>query len=95
MQLNLFEPTILRQVYLTAKSKRSAFYQLILTTYQGKFYVLKESGAGGKVLDRRFWPQPDEKTAIKFYERKVKEKLKSDRKRRYEKKWEYIDGFKV
>jgi len=44
-----------------------------------EFYLIKESGAGDRLLDRRRWgPYPMAK-ALKLFERKIREKLNPDR----------------
>lgn len=76
MQLQLFERNIIYDVYLVADSKKQAFYRLRLV-YDGiKYFVEKESGAGGRVLDRRQWHQPDQERAGLVFARKLAAKLK-------------------
>jgi len=77
MQLLMFERNIIYDVYLVADSKKQAFYRLMLV-YDGiKYFVEKESGAAGKILDRRQWPQPDRERAGLVFARKLAQKLKS------------------
>lgn len=83
MQLLMFERNIIYDVYLVADSKKQAFYRLMMV-YDGiKYFVEKESGAAGKILDRRQWPQPDREKAGLVFARKLAEKLKVGRKRQY------------
>ena len=77
MQLKLFERNVIFDVTLNADSKKQAFYRLTMVLDCGKYYVEKESGANGKTLDRRQWPQPDRERAGLFFARKLATKLKS------------------
>lgn len=89
MQLKLFEDTVLREVELIApESPKKAFWRLRLVFCRGAYRIDKESGGGGKILDRRSWPQRDRERAERVFDRKVAEKLKPGRKRIYEKKAE-------
>ncbi len=77
MQLLMFERNIIYDVYLVADSKKQAFYRLMLVLNNGKYYIEKESGAAGKILDRRQWPQPDRERAGLVFARKLAEKLRN------------------
>ncbi|MBF0232940.1 MAG: hypothetical protein HQK65_07865 [Desulfamplus sp.] len=44
-----------------------------------KYWVLKESGIGNKVLDRRKWPCESLELAEKLVKKKIKEKTNPDR----------------
>ena len=77
MQLLMFERNIIYDVYLVADSKKQAFYRLMLVLNNGKYFVEKESGANGKTLDRRQWPQPDRERAGLVFARKLAAKLKN------------------
>lgn len=83
MQLLMFERNIIYDVYLVADSKKQAFYRLMLVFDGIKYFVEKESGANGKTLDRRQWPQPDRERAGLVFARKLAGKLKSGRERQY------------
>lgn len=83
MQLKLFERNVIFDVTLNADSKKQAFYRLTMVLDCGKYYVEKESGAAGKILDRRQWPQPDRERAGLVFARKLAAKLKSGRERQY------------
>ena len=83
MQLLMFERNIIYDVYLVADSKKQAFYRLMLVFDGIKYFVEKESGAAGKILDRRQWQQPDRERAGLAFARKLAEKLKSGRERQY------------
>lgn len=66
---------------IAPQSPKKAFYRIwIAKQDEGGFLVQKESGASGKVLDRRSWACKGEKTAWAFYERKVREKTNRKRK---------------
>ena len=77
-QIHLF-PTITDWIELEAKSPKRAFWKLMLEECMAEFWIIKESGAGDRVLDRRRWgPYPMAK-ALKLFERKIREKLNPDR----------------
>lgn len=78
-QLSLF-PICLRMVKLQADSKKKAWWKLELLELNGEYFIEKQSGIPGKVLDTRKWPQNSLKSAVKTYNRKVKEKLNPERK---------------
>ena len=63
------------------ESPQKAFYRIWIEKVGEKsFLVQKESGAAGKVLDRRSWKYDDEGRAWAFYRRKVREKTNPKRK---------------
>lgn len=73
-------------VHLVApESPRQAFYALALFKAPQGYQVSKESGIGQTVLDRRVWSFEDIEDAFRFYHRRLKSKLRSERKspRRY------------
>lgn len=72
-------PKIIKSVTLEADSPKKAFYKLAVMEQWGEYWIEKESGAGGHVLDRRRWDQPDKAAALKFFYRKLNEKLKKNR----------------
>ena len=78
-QLDLF-PNQIRKVKLQADSAKKAWWQLELLELNGEYFIKKQSGIPGKVLDTRKWPQSDLKRAIMTYNRKVKAKLNPKRK---------------
>lgn len=80
MQLKLFDDTIILEDELLADSPRKAFYRLKLVLSNGTYKLIKESGANGKVLDRRIWLQKDCHLAEKTYRKKISNKLNPDRK---------------
>lgn len=86
MQLLLFERNVLLDVFLKANSSKNAFYHLMLTFERGRYFVEKESGASGKILDSRKWAQKDFDAAEKFFNRKLaaKTSLKRRSPRKYE-----------
>jgi hypothetical protein len=77
-QLHLIPTPILEQ-HLIAKSVRNAFYILRLMECAGAYWIEKESGTGDKILDRRSWPMTNRKAALKFFERKIREKMNPSR----------------
>lgn len=80
MQLKLFERNIILSANLIADSKKTAFYRLYLVFENGVYSVEKESGAAGRVLDRRKWPCKSYDEAKKLYDRKLKSKINPNRK---------------
>lgn len=86
-QLHLF-PTILRMIELEADSPKRAFYRLMIEEHQGDWAVIKESGAAGKVLDRRRWAMESAEKAVAKYEKILRDKLDPARgsPRKYKKK---------
>jgi hypothetical protein len=77
-QLHLFETVILEK-YLEAKSARNAFYAIRIIEYCGNYIIEKESGIGDKTLDRRRWPMKSREAALKFFNRKIREKMNQSR----------------
>lgn len=77
-QLHLF-PTVIMETYLEAESKKNAFWILRLYESQGRYWLEKESGAGGKILDVRKWPMRDRAKALHQFNKKVAEKLNPKR----------------
>lgn len=73
-QLHLF-PTILKMTELEADSPKRAFYRLMIEECQGAWAVVKESGAAGKVLDRRRWVMESAEKAVAKYDRILRDKL--------------------
>jgi len=72
---------VLKDYYLTAESKRNAFYKIGLYQDNEFYLVRKESGSNGKVADIRDWTFPELSEAEKFLERKVREKTNPEGKR--------------
>jgi hypothetical protein len=77
-QLHLIPTPILEQ-HLIAKSVRNAFYILRLVECAGAYWIEKESGTGDKILDRRTWPMKSREAALKFFNRKIREKTNPGR----------------
>lgn len=73
--------TQLRKIHLQDEhSPKKAFYTLcILETDQG-FLVQKESGASGKILDRRTWSKPSRSEAEKMFLSIIRRKTNPRRK---------------
>lgn len=79
-QLSLF-PYIIRSAHLAASdSPKKAFYRLWIKANAGLFAVLKESGANGRVLDRRRWPVETFDPAVKMVDRIITSKTNPERK---------------
>ena len=79
-QLSLFADMV-RTVRLVApESPKRAFYSLRIESLNGQISLVKESGAKGRVLDRRCWPMKDLDYAVKMFERRIAAKTKQDRK---------------
>lgn len=74
MQLKLFDRQVLDSVDLVAQSPKNAFYRLRLVAVAGKFCVEKESGASGRVLDRRCWEHDGIDEADRAYAAKLRAK---------------------
>lgn len=77
-QLHLF-PTILKMIELEADSPKRAFYRLMVEESMGVWAVVKESGAAGKVLDRRRWVMESAEKAVAKYEKILRDKLNPNR----------------
>lgn len=86
-QLNFFT-VIIDPAYLIApESRNKAFYKIWIEETDGIYEVIKESGAKGRVMDRRRWPVADEAAALMIFKRKIRYKTNPDRKspRKYKK----------
>jgi hypothetical protein len=79
-QLSLF-PDVIRSAHLVAAgSPKKAFYRIRIEVNAGLFSVFKESGAEGRVLDRRRWPVDTLDQAVKMFDRIIKAKTNPERK---------------
>lgn len=78
-QLSLF-PTTIKRAYLEADSAKKAFYDIRLEFNSGFWIVVKESGYSDRILDKRRWTWEDGKEAVKFFKRKLKNKINPLRK---------------
>lgn len=74
-QTSMF-PNVLRRIDLTADSPRKAWWRLTLVECMGQYYLVKESGIKGHLLDRRKWPVKNLRKALILFDKKVK--LKTD-----------------
>lgn len=84
MQLNLFEKTVMAECCLVCNdSPKRAFYRLRIVFDSGRYWIEKESGAAGRVLDVRKWPMDSEGAAQRYYKNKIRQKLKPGRNRVY------------
>ncbi len=79
-QLNLFTVKVSAAYLEAADSPRKAFYRIWIEDTDGKIKIVKESGAKGRVLDRRVWPCQNFQEAEKAYHRRIKAKTNPDRK---------------
>ncbi len=79
-QLNLFTVRVDSAYLVAADSPRKAFYRIWIEDTGGHYNVVKESGAKGRVLDRRVWPCQDIQEAEKAYHRRIRAKTNPDRK---------------
>ena len=79
----------IKQAFLESpNSPRCAFYQLFLFGLEdGGYLVVKRSGAAGRILNERSWPQQTREDAEKLFDGKIRQKtslhLKS-RRRHYQ-----------
>lgn len=75
---------IIRETYLKADSQKQAFYKLVTERITDGYVIIKESGVGeGKVLHKETYFRKSLTDALKFHEKKIKEKTGSHRKRAY------------
>ena len=81
-QLSLF-PTTIKSVYLEADSPKKAFYAIKIVENMGSYSIVKKSGCNGKVMHSQSWVANSYSEAIKFFEKKLREKTKKGRKRTY------------
>jgi len=61
-------------------SPKKAFYRIFLLQTEEGYLVRKESGASGKILDRRTWSKPTFPEAEKLFLAKVRSKTNPARK---------------
>jgi hypothetical protein len=81
IQLNLFEPVSIKEVFLIVPdSPGQTFYNIRMEVYHGQYIVKKESGTRGKVWDKRSWEFDFFEDAEKYFKRRIKEKTNRDRK---------------
>ncbi|SMC28375.1 hypothetical protein SAMN02746041_03247 [Desulfacinum hydrothermale DSM 13146] len=80
---------ILAQSYLIApNSPKKAFYHIrVEQNATFRYVVTKESGGGNTVWDQRKWEFRDQKAAIAFYLRKIRDK--TNPKRRSPRKYQH------
>jgi hypothetical protein len=79
-QLNLFTRRLAMAHLMAVDSPRQAFYLIWIEETDGRIQVVKESGAGGKVLDRRCWACDNLEAAQKLFDRQVRYKTNPNRK---------------
>ena len=79
-QLNLFTRRLAMAHLVAVDSPRKAFYLIWIEETDGRIQVVKESGAGGKVLDRRCWACDNLEAAQKLFDRQVRYKTNPQRK---------------
>lgn len=71
-------------------SPRQAFYIIWIEDLDGQIQVVKESGADGRVLDRRCWAHKTLEDARKRFKRQVK--YKTDPYRKSPRKYKLLDS---
>ncbi len=79
-QLSLFTVDLNSAYLVDHNSPRQAFYRIWIEEIVGDIRIVKESGAKGRVLDRRVWPYQDLQEAEKEYHRRIKAKTNPERK---------------
>ena len=79
-QRDLFGQTLKSTYLFSPDSSKKAFYALSLEFEFGQYLIKKQSGFGDKVLDRRRWVFDTLSDAEKSFDRRVKQKTRSDRK---------------
>jgi hypothetical protein len=80
LQLNLFTKKLAKAHLVAIDSPRQAFYIIWIEETNGRIQVVKESGARGKVLDRRCWACDNLEAAQKLFDRQVRYKTNPNRK---------------
>jgi hypothetical protein len=88
-QLKLFTKKLATAHLVAIDSPRQAFYLIWIEESEGKIQVVKESGAGGKVLDRRCWACDNLAAAQKLFSRQVR--YKTNPKRKSPRKYRLLD----
>lgn len=85
VQLKLFDLVVLEHAELISDSPKKAFWNIRLEHENETFSVVKVSGIGDIVLDRRRWRHKSYDKALKDYGRRLRAKLNPTRKspRRY------------
>lgn len=78
-QLKFWDPVVLDHAELVCESPKSAFWNIRLEAENGTFAVIKESGIGTKVIDRRRWPHDSLDKATRDYRRRLMAKLNPNR----------------
>jgi hypothetical protein len=79
-QLKLFTRKLDTAHLVAIDSPRQTFYTIWIEEADGQVQVVKESGVGGRVLDRRCWACEDLEAAKKLFDRQVKYKTNPNRK---------------
>ena len=80
VQLNLFTSMLASADLVATDSPGKAFYRIWIEETDGLIEVVKESGAKGRVLDRRRWPMETEEDARKLFKRQIRYKTNPARK---------------
>lgn len=80
VQMSLFTVKLDFAYLVAQESPKKAFYKIWIEETEGFFEVVKESGAKGRVLDRRRWPMKNEDEARKLFDRQVRYKTNPKRK---------------
>jgi hypothetical protein len=66
---------------IAPESRRRAFYRIWIEDSGSGFRVCKESGASGKIWDRRAWELGSLEEAERLFARRIREKTDPERKR--------------
>lgn len=77
-----FSGKILNTAQLTAVSPRQAFYHLWLAEADGRYYVGKISGAGGRPWHHQVWEYETLTAAAAFFRRRLHQKTNPQRRSR-------------
>lgn len=89
IQLETSVPKVLKNAHLVVlNTPRKTFYSIRIEECDGRFRVLKVSGALGKVWDERIWEFSTLGEAEALFTRRIKEK--TDPKRRSPRKYQIL-----
>ena len=79
IQLSLFPETFKDTFLVAPGSPKKAFYHIWIENYRDVYFVKKESGNQNKTLDTREWVFREYDTAVKYFEKKVRDKINPQR----------------
>ena len=80
IQMSLFPQVVASANLMVVASPRGTFYRIWIEEHCGAYAVIKESGAKGRVLDRREWSAYNMDQAQKMFDLRVKNKTNPNRK---------------